>query len=65
MNHVTEINQYRLPAHTPILINTFGMHHNTNNWSKDGFELKPERWLDADNKLLFNKDVYLPFGTVW
>jgi cytochrome P450 len=65
MDHETEIKDlYKLPPFTTVLINAFGMHHNPNNWPDNAHECKPERWLDADNKLLSNSKVFLPFGTI-
>jgi hypothetical protein len=56
------INGFCIPANTPVLLNTYGIHHNTKNWSNP-LEFSPERWLNDDGKSLnLKKDCFMPFG---
>ena len=60
--HKTKINGLHISAHTTVLLNTFGIHHNDQNWSNP-HEFNPDRWLDEDKKSLKqNKNCSMPFG---
>ena len=59
-----KINGYFIPANTPVLLNTFGIHHNGNNWPNPN-EFLPERWLNDDGKTLkTHKECFMPFGAL-
>ena len=58
----TNINGLHIPANTPVLLNTFGIHHNEQNW-KSPYEFKPERWFNEDGtSLKRNQETFMPFG---
>lgn len=58
----TKLNKLHIPAHTTVLLNTFGIHHNDKSWPNP-HAFNPERWYNEDKKSLKqNKDCFMPFG---
>lgn len=62
-NEEVKIDDLFIPANSTVLINTFGIHHNPENWSNANF-CEPSRWFNDDGKSLkANKNMFLPFGS--
>ena len=53
---VVNLHGITIPKHTNVLLNVYGIHHDTENWPEP-MECKPERWLNEPST-----DNYLPFG---
>jgi cytochrome P450 len=61
----TEINGHIIEKGTPVATNLWAMHHDEDFW-KDPFVFRPERFLDSDNQILAadhpNRKHLMPFG---
>ena len=50
---------YRIPAGSTVLANQWAVLHDPSIFP-DPFKFKPERWLDADGKLLIDSKAPIP-----
>ena len=61
----THLNGNHIPKGTTIFINLYPIHHDNKNWNRPEL-FKPERFLDADGKLVAadhkNRKMLFPFG---
>jgi len=58
-----ELGGYTIPAHSPIFVATYSLHHSNEYWPRAG-EFLPERWLPGNEHLAAtHPGAYLPFGS--
>ncbi|XP_066254630.1 uncharacterized protein [Euwallacea similis] len=57
----TKLMGYNIAEGTLILANLYSVHMDEKIW-KDPHAFRPERFLDAEGKIYYNEDHYMPFG---
>lgn len=64
--HDFEINGYRIPKGTPLILNLYSAHRDADVWGDDARFFRPERWLNGASEItsckLDETRLILPFG---
>nr|ASW21049.1 cytochrome P450 CYP71D2 [Scutellaria baicalensis] len=62
-SHESELNGYKIPAETRLIVNAWAIGRDPKYWGDDAEEFKPERFENSTVHYLGNNLEYIPFGS--